>query len=93
MNTTDIFATDGYPAGVSRVGDIYNGHSLNPLIFSKPRILIVQIFDWKLMRGEQSGDIPRPTLQEMKSMCWQYILSGVSGLLFYSLRLYFNLDE
>ena len=87
MNTTDIIGYDYYPIGFYNhtLREVYAGLSYNPLSQVKQRIGIVQIFDWYVLHPDIHNSTI-PTLKEMKSMAWQYIASGITGLLFYSLN-------
>ena len=64
---------------------IYSNCLYTPISHIKQMIGVVQIFDWYVIRPK-SCNSTISTLQEMKSMSWQYIASGTKGVLFYSLN-------
>ena len=85
MNSTDIIGLGSYPIGLKSgsIRDVFHIHSYNPLTEAKSRIPVVKIFDWNVYKRDQLDFSPViPTLKEMKSMSWQFIASGATGLTF-----------
>ena len=99
MNSTDIFGLNKYPIGTGDIRKVYYNydHAYNEILKAKPLISVVQIFDWtsfyRNYQGKPDFEIAPPTLRVMRSMSWQALVSGLKGLLFYSLYKIIKMDE
>lgn len=88
MPTFDIIGTDPYPIPdkpLSRVTEVTR--LTNEAMFGlRPMWQVPQAFDWGVFRKPQPGaPAPyMPSVEEMRSMSWQFVAAGANGLIYYS---------
>ena len=97
MNTTDEFGGDCYPIGYKNNTEninCYNHYNkgYNGLLKSKQMWAVPQLFDWTAVAKAGVKTRP-PTLQEMKCMTWQALVSVAKGLFFYSIMEVYQMDK
>ena len=90
--TFDVIGSDPYPIGrkpddggrASLAGQ-WTIETARQLSYARPLWQVPQVFNWKNYWGDDRTDHPRsPTYEEMRSMAWQCIAEGATGLIFYS---------
>jgi lysophospholipase L1-like esterase len=91
LDTFDEYGLDPYPLGrwpVGQVADWAVGLK-SGATGVKPFSVVVQAFDWMWFRMGKGMETPHfPTFGELRSMTWQAIVSGASGLRFYGPNYY-----
>ena len=97
INSTDELGGDCYPIGHKNNTEninCYNHYNkgYNGLLKSKPMWAVPQLFDWSVSTKEVIKALP-PTLQKMKCMIWQALVSEAKGLLFYSIMEIYQMDK
>ena len=87
-NSFDVIGTDPYPIGRGPASDAgrWTAETFRQVHGSRPLWQVPQVFNWaNYHRVEAPSDRHRtPTFDEMRSMAWQCIAEGATGLIFYS---------
>ena len=88
MPTFDIIGTDPYPIPdkpLSRVTEVTR-LTREAMFGLRPMWQVPQAFDWGVFRKPQPGaPAPyMPSVEEMRSMSWQFVAAGANGLIYYS---------
>ncbi len=85
--TFDILGADIYPVPAAPLSDVTAGarRTSDAMLGMRPMWHVPQCFDWGLFRDDKPGAPPyrMPTVEEMRSMAWQFIAAGANGLVFY----------
>lgn len=85
--TFDILGADIYPVSTEPLSKVTDGARLasDAMLGLRPMWHVPQSFDWGLFREDKPGAPPyrMPTVEEMRSMAWQFIAAGANGLIFY----------
>ena len=85
--TFDILGVDIYPVPTTPLSDVTDGarKTSDAMLGLRPMWHVPQSFDWGLFRDDKPGAPPyrMPTVDEMRSMAWQFIAAGANGLIFY----------
>lgn len=85
--TFDVLGVDIYPVPASPLSDVTAGarRAGDAMLGLRPMWHVPQSFDWGLFREDRPGAPPcrMPTVEEMRSMAWQFIAAGANGLVFY----------
>jgi len=84
----DVIGTDPYPipeAGPAKAGE-YARKMTSALCGSRPMWQVPQVFNWANYRKNEADRTHArpPSLEEMRSMAWQSIAEGATGIVFYS---------
>ena len=84
----DVIGTDPYPIGRSPASDAgrWTAETFRQVHGSRPVWQVPQVFNWANYRSvtAPSDQHRTPTFEEMRSMAWQCIAEGATGLIFYS---------
>ena len=88
MPTFDIIGSDPYPvpdSPLSRVTAVTR-RTHDAMFGLRPMWQVPQAFDWGVFRKPQPGaPAPHmPSVDEMRSMSWQFVAAGANGLIYYS---------
>ena len=85
--TFDILGADIYPVTTEPLSSVTEGarKTSDAMLGLRPMWHVPQCFDWGLFRDDKPGAPPNrmPTVEEMRSMAWQFIAAGANGLVFY----------
>ena len=85
--TFDILGADIYPVPATPLSDVTAGarKTSDAMLGLRPMWHVPQCFDWGLFRDDKPGAPPNrmPTVEEMRSMSWQFIAAGANGLIYY----------
>lgn len=86
--TFDVLGTDPYPipmAPARRAAD-YTSASVRSVMGSRPVWQVPQVMNWACYRktAEEKQGLRAPTFAEMRSMTWQCLTEGATGLVYYS---------
>ena len=85
--TFDILGADIYPVPTTPLSDVTAGarRTRDAMLGMRPMWHVPQSFDWGLFRDDKPGAPPyrMPTVEEMRSMSWQFIAAGANGLIYY----------
>ena len=85
--TFDILGVDIYPVPTAPLSDVTAGarKTSDAMLGLRPMWHVPQSFDWGLFRDDKPGAPPyrMPTIDEMRSMSWQFIAAGANGLIYY----------
>ena len=85
--TFDILGADIYPVTGSPLSNVTKGarRTSDAMLGLRPMWHVPQSFDWGLFRDDKPGAPPyrMPTIEEMRSMTWQFIAAGANGLIYY----------
>jgi hypothetical protein len=84
----DVIGTDPYPIGRGPASDAgrWTAETFRQVHGSRPLWQVPQVFNWANYRSvtAPSDQHRTPTFDEMRSMAWQCIAEGATGLIFYS---------
>ena len=88
INSFDVIGTDPYPipkSSPSRAAN-WTRNTVANVAKGRPVWMVPQVFNWANYRKteEERKGLRPPTLAEMRSMAWQCICEGATGLIFYS---------
>jgi len=94
LRSFDVIGTDPYPIPrkpPSLAGG-WTRRTMAQVCRARPVWMVPQVFNWANYRKtpEERKGLRPPTLEEMRSMAWQCICEGATGLVFYS---YFDLKR
>ena len=85
--TFDILGVDIYPVTTSPLSAVTQGarKTSAAMLGMRPMWHVPQSFDWGVFRDNKPGAPPyrMPTVEEMRSMSWQFIAAGANGLIYY----------
>ena len=85
--TFDILGVDIYPVTTDPLSTVTKGArwTRDAMLGLRPMWHVPQSFDWGLFRDDRPGAPPyrMPTVEEMRSMSWQFIAAGANGLIYY----------
>ncbi|MHC4400872.1 MAG: hypothetical protein ACYTG0_14440 [Planctomycetota bacterium] len=88
LNTFDVIGTDPYPIGRSpaSMAAQWTAETVRQVEGSRPLWQVPQAHNWANYRKTESepGRYRTPTFDEKRSMAWQCICEGATGLIFYS---------
>lgn len=88
VETFDVIGTDPYPIGRSPASEAakWTAETLRQVRGARPLWQVPQVFNWANYRKDspKSDQFHTPTFEEMRSMAWQCIAEGATGLVFYS---------
>lgn len=93
--TCDVIGSDPYPIGrpdekqaMPSVAGQWTVETSRQLNYSRPMWQVPQVFNWANYRDEEDWKKHgrTPSFDEMRSMAWQCITEGATGLIFYSWR-------
>lgn len=86
--TFDVIGTDPYPIPnqPARRAAEWTRRTVEAFGSSRPVWMVPQVFNWANYREteEEKKGLRPPTLAEMRSMAWQCITEGATGLIFFS---------
>lgn len=86
--TFDVLGTDPYPipAKPAREAARYTMLSRESVLGARPLWMVPQSMNWAAYRKteEEKAGLRPPTLAELRSMSWQCITEGATGLIYYS---------
>ncbi|MBN2295476.1 MAG: carbohydrate binding domain-containing protein [Pirellulales bacterium] len=91
--TCDVIGTDPYPIGRANpkaalpvVAGQWTAETSRQMSYARPLWQVPQIFNWaNYWKDKKLVQQPRtPSFDEMRSMAWQCIAEGATGLIFYS---------
>ena len=88
MPTFDVIGTDPYPIPeepLSRVTEVTR-RTDDAMFGFRPMWQVPQAFDWGVFRKRRPGSPEpyMPSVEEMRSMSWQFVAAGANGLVYYS---------
>ena len=88
MSTFDVIGTDPYPIPdnpLSHVTDVTR-RTDDAMFGLRPMWQVPQAFDWGVFRKRRPGapEPYMPSVEEMRSMSWQFVAAGANGLILYS---------
>ena len=85
--TFDILGVDIYPVTDDPLSRVTAGarRTSDAMLGLRPMWHVPQSFDWGVFRKDKPGAPPyrMPTVEEMRSMSWQFIAAGANGLIYY----------
>jgi hypothetical protein len=85
--TFDILGVDISPVTTSPLSAVTTGarRTSDAMLGMRPMWHVPQSFDWGVFRDNKPGAPPyrMPTVEEMRSMSWQFIAAGANGLIYY----------
>lgn len=88
LDTFDAIGTDPYPipASPARRAADWTRRTVAAVAHSRPVWMVPQVFNWACYRktDAERAKLRPPTLAEMRSMAWQCVTEGATGLVFYS---------
>jgi hypothetical protein len=88
LNTFDVIGTDPYPIGRSpaSMAAEWTAETFRQVEGARPMWQVPQLHNWaNYERGEaKRAEHHTPTFDEVRSMAWQCIAEGATGLVFYS---------
>ncbi len=88
LNTFDIIGTDPYPIGRSpaSMAAQWTAETFRQVEGARPLWQVPQLHNWANYRKteEEKKGCYTPTFEEIRSMAWQCIAEGATGLVFYS---------
>jgi hypothetical protein len=86
--TFDVLGTDPYPIpmAAARRAATYTIRSRESVMGSRPLWMVPQVMNWANYRKteEEKQGLRPPTYDEMRSMTWQCLTEGATGLIYYS---------
>ncbi len=91
-DTFDVIGTDPYPIGrlpqeghTPSMARQWTAETARQLSYARPLWQVPQVFNWANYRKGETARYGRtPTYDEMRSMAWQCIAEGATGLILYS---------
>ena len=88
LNTFDVIGTDPYPIGrgPASMAAEWTAETWRQVEQSRPMWQVPQLHNWAnyATTGEEKQQGRTPTSDEVRSMAWQCICEGATGLVFYS---------
>lgn len=88
LRTFDVIGTDPYPIGRKppSMAAEWTAEVVRQVDRARPIWQVPQVFNWGNYRADDAGaeNHRSPTAAEMRSMAWQCICEGATGLVFYS---------
>jgi len=88
INTFDVIGTDPYPIGRAPASEaaLWTAETRRQVEGARPLWQVPQVHNWINYRKDdgKSADYRTPTYDEMRSMAWQCLCEGATGLVFYS---------
>ena len=94
LDSFDVIGTDPYPIPRKppSLAGAWTRMTMAQVCRARPVWMVPQVFNWANYRKtpEEREGLRPPTLEEMRSMAWQCICEGATGLVFYS---YFDLKR
>lgn len=88
INTFDVIGTDPYPIGRAPASEaaMWTAETRRQVEGARPLWQVPQIHNWINYRKDdgKSDNYRTPTYDEMRSMAWQCLCEGATGLVFYS---------
>ncbi len=88
INTFDVIGTDPYPIGRAPASEaaMWTAETRRQVDYARPMWQVPQLHNWINYRKDdgKSDDYHTPTYDEMRSMAWQCLCEGATGLVFYS---------
>jgi hypothetical protein len=86
LNTFDVIGTDPYPIGRAPASWAaeWTAETFRQVERARPMWQVPQLHNWANYRKEEEKDYHTPTFDEVRSMAWQCIAEGATGLVFYS---------
>ena len=88
LNTFDIIGTDPYPIGraPASMAAEWTAETFRQVEGARPLWQVPQLHNWANYRKteEEKKGCHTPTFEEVRSMAWQCIAEGATGLVFYS---------
>jgi hypothetical protein len=87
LDTFDVIGTDPYPIGRSpaSMAAAWTAETFRQVEGARPMWQVPQAHNWANYRkGDQAKQYHTPTFDEKRSMAWQCIAEGATGLVFYS---------
>lgn len=88
LNTFDVIGTDPYPIGRAPASWAaqWTAETLRQVERARPMWQVPQLHNWANYRKGEAEDpkLHTPTFDEVRSMAWQCIAEGATGLVFYS---------
>ncbi|HUT88578.1 MAG TPA: hypothetical protein VMY37_03725 [Thermoguttaceae bacterium] len=88
LNTFDVIGTDPYPIGRSpaSMAAQWTAETFRQVERARPMWQVPQLHNWANYRKGEAEDpkLHTPTFDEVRSMAWQCIAEGATGLVFYS---------
>ncbi len=88
VNTFDVIGTDPYPIGRAPTSEValWTAETRRQVEGARPVWQVPQLHNWINYRKDdgKSDSYHTPTYDEMRSMAWQCLCEGATGLVFYS---------
>jgi hypothetical protein len=88
INTFDVIGTDPYPIGRAPASEaaMWTAETRRQVDAARPMWQVPQLHNWINYRKDdgKSDAYHTPTYDEMRSMAWQCLCEGATGLVFYS---------
>ncbi len=88
LDTFDVIGTDPYPIGRSPASQAaaWTAETRRQVDAARPLWQVPQVHNWANYREDDAGskEYRTPTFDEMRSMAWQCLCEGATGLVFYS---------
>jgi len=88
LNTFDVIGTDPYPIGRSpaSMAAAWTSETFRQVEGARPMWQVPQLHNWANYHKSEADDpkLHTPTFDEVRSMAWQCIAEGATGLVFYS---------
>jgi Carbohydrate binding domain len=88
INTFDVIGTDPYPIGRAPASEaaVWTAETRRQVDGARPMWQVPQLHNWINYRKDdgKSDSYRTPTYDEMRSMAWQCLCEGATGLIFYS---------
>ncbi len=88
LNTFDVIGTDPYPIdrNPASMAAEWTAETFRQVERSRPMWQVPQVFNWAnyAKTDEERSKGRTPTCEEIRSMAWQCIAEGATGLIFYS---------
>jgi hypothetical protein len=88
LNSFDAIGTDPYPIGRSPASNVAKATAETFKQVQKTRAMwqVPQVFNWAVYEKDEEAKkkLRTPTIEEIRSMTWQCIAEGATGIVFYS---------
>ena len=88
LNTFDVIGTDPYPIGRHPASEVaeWTAETRRQVEDARPLWQVPQVHNWINYRKDdaENAQYRTPTYDEMRSMAWQCLCEGATGLVFYS---------
>ncbi|HQL71730.1 MAG TPA: hypothetical protein PLD58_01040 [Phycisphaerae bacterium] len=86
VRTFDVIGTDPYPIGrhAPSMAGQWARQTVGTFAGARPAWMVPQVFNWGNYEKGDKSRLRSPSYEEMRSMAWQCLCEGATGLIFYS---------